>query len=82
MGVWESGHGSSVDTPYQATFDGGSYLYDVPFDPTIVMVSLVHDESGRNSKHVFRDGLSKTLTVDSSQTMPYFQGQLGLEIRN
>ena len=59
VGAWESGHGSSIDPPSLATFDYGSWLHEVPFDPTIVMVSLVHDESGQNSKHAFRDGLSK-----------------------
>ena len=36
-----------------ATFDSGYWLCEVPFDPTIVMVPLVHNETGRILKHNF-----------------------------
>ena len=55
-----------------ATFDGDSWLQDVPFNPMIVRVPFVLDETGRIVKHAFRDKLSKTLTLDSSQRRPYF----------
>ena len=46
-------------TPPPATFDGDFGYQEVPFDLTIVIVPLVRDKSGRISKHVFRDKLSK-----------------------
>ena len=48
-----------VDPPHPVSFGGHSWFHEVPIDPTIVMVSLVCDESHRISKHVFRDKLSK-----------------------
>ena len=42
-----------------AKIDGGPWLEQVPFDPTIVMVPSVHDESGQILIHAFRDKFSK-----------------------
>ena len=42
-----------------AMVDGGPWLEKVPFDPTIVMVPSVRDESSWILKHTFRDKLSK-----------------------
>ena len=48
-----------ADHHFSATSDGGYGSQQVPFDPTIVMVPLVRDESDQNSKDVFQDKLSK-----------------------
>ena len=58
-GVWKWPREDNFDPPSPANVDGGSWIHKVPFDPTIVMVPLVHNESGRISKHVFRDKMSK-----------------------
>ena len=42
-----------------ATVDGGHWLEQIPFDPTIVTVPLVRDETSQSLKHAFRDKLSK-----------------------
>ena len=44
---------------FPATVDCGPWLEQVPFDPTIVMVPSVREESGQISKHAFQDKLSK-----------------------
>ena len=56
--LWRAAATVTVQPP-QATFDGGSWLHEVSFDPKIVIVPLIHEESGRISKHAFRDRLSK-----------------------
>ena len=42
-----------------ATVDGGPWLEQVPFNPTIVMVPSVCNERGRILKQAFQDKLSK-----------------------
>ena len=42
-----------------ATSDQGSWFHEVQLNLLVVLVSLVRDESGRISKHAFRDKLSK-----------------------
>ena len=60
---WRTARGGSrengLDPPSPASLDSGSWFFEVPFDPMIVTVSLVRDESDWISKHVFRDKLSK-----------------------
>ena len=50
---WEVVGETSAKRQSLTTFDSGYCLREVPFDPTIVMVPLVHDETGRILKHNF-----------------------------
>ena len=58
-GAWEIVEETSVKRQSLATFDGSSSLHEVPFDPMIIMIHLVRDESDQISKYVFQDKLSK-----------------------
>ena len=48
-----------VDPPSLTGCGGCSWSHEVPLDPLVVTVPLVHDESGQNAKLTFRDKLSK-----------------------
>ena len=50
---------SHGEMPSLATFGCGSKLPQVPLNLLVVLVPLVRDKSGRITKHVFRDKLSK-----------------------
>ena len=51
--MWCSREFVEADHHFSATSDSGSGSQQVPFDPTIVMVPLIRDERGPNSKHAF-----------------------------
>ena len=50
---------NAIVSPSLATVGGISQFHEVLFDPTIVTVPLVHDESDRILKHLFGGKLSK-----------------------